>query len=249
MPRSAPSGAGAAGPLPHPVHVSQRRDVGASCGALRLRGAAVRCGQRMENSPKIRGAGSPTIVPKVSGGAQVRHANFGSVPDPSAHAPRLGCCRLRGRPRRPGRRAGGRDEMPVSAGLRAVGAVVPGLPAAAPAPAWLPHRRSRRRPPIRPPLAPVLPRPQFFRRRGNRSTGQDPPSNRSRDPAGDGSHMAPPYSGVSDRFDERSRDLCIFSRDGTPPGSRDPRRLDALHRYGADLTAQPLPSGSSGWSL
>ena len=86
---------------------------------------------------------------------------FTSVPDPSAHAPRLGCCRLRGRPRRPGRRAGGRDEMPVSAGLHAAGAVVPGLPAAAPTPVRLPHRRSRRRHPIRPPLAPVLPRPQF----------------------------------------------------------------------------------------
>ena len=89
----------------------------------------------------------------------------------------------------------------------------------------------------------------FRRRRGNRSTGQDPPSNRSRDPAGVQSGMVPPHSGASDRFDERSRDLCIFSRDGTPPGSRDPRRLDALHRYGSDLTAQPLPSGSSGWSL
>ena len=36
---------------------------------------------------------------------------------------------------------------------------------------------------------------------------------------------------------------------GTPPRSRDPRSLDALHRRGADLTAQPLASGSSGWSL
>ena len=249
MPRSAPSGAGAAGPLPHPVHVSQRRDVGASCGALRLRGAAVRCGQPMENSRKVGRTGAPMIVPDRAYGDPVRPSHFTSVPDPSAQPPRLGCCRLRGRPRRPGRRAGGRDEKPVSAGLRAVGAVVPGLPAAAPAPVWLPHRRSRRRPPIRPPLAPVLPQPQFSRRRGNRSTGQDPPSNRSRDPAGVQSGMVPPHSGASDRFDERSRDLCIFSRDGTPPGSRDPRRLDALHRCGSDLTAQPLASGSSGWSL
>ena len=163
MPRSAPSGAGAAGPLPHPVHVSQRRDVGASCGALRLWGAAVRCGQPMENSRKVVRRGAPMIVPKVRYGNPVRPNNFTSVPDPSAQPPRLGCHRLRGRPRRPGRRAGGRDEKPVSAGLRAVGAVVPGLPAAAPAPVRLPHRRSRRRPPIRPPLAPVLPRPQFFK--------------------------------------------------------------------------------------
>ena len=166
MPRSASSGAGAAGPLPHPVHVSQRRDVGASCGALRLRGAAVRCGQPMENSRKTRCAGSPATLPGRVEEAQVRPPTFESVPDPSAHAPRLGCHRLRGRPRRPGRRAGGRDEKPVSAGLRAVGAVVPGLPAAAPAPVWLPHRRSRRRPPIRPPLAPVLPRPQFSKAPG-----------------------------------------------------------------------------------
>ena len=41
----------------------------------------------------------------------------------------------------------------------------------------------------------------------------------------------------------------MLPRDGTSPGSRDPRRLDALHRCGADLTAQPLASGSSGWSL
>ena len=166
MPRSAPSGAGAAGPLPHPVHVSQRRDVGASCGALRLRGAAVRCGQPMENSRKTRCAGSPATLPGRVEEAQVRPPTFESVPDPSAQPPRLGCHRLRGRPRRPGRRAGGRDEKPVSAGLRAVGAVVPGLPAAAPAPVWLPHRRSRRRPPIRPPLAPVLPRPQFSKAPG-----------------------------------------------------------------------------------
>ena len=151
VPRRAASGAGAAGPLPHPVHVSQRRDGGASCGALRLRGAAVRCGQPTDNSPKTCGAGSPTIVPKVGGGGQVRAHPFTRVPDPSAHAPRLGCCRLRGRPRRPGRRAGGRDEKPVSAGLRAGGAVVPGLPAAAPAPVRLPHRHSRRRHPIRRP--------------------------------------------------------------------------------------------------
>ena len=154
------------GPLPHPVHVSQRRDVGASCGALRLRGAAVRCGQRMENSRKVGWTGAPTIVPKVCYGNPVPPAHFPRVPDPSADAPRLGCCRLRGRPRRPGRRAGGRDEMPVFAGLRAVGAVVPDVPAAAPAPVWLPHRRSRRRHPIRPPLAPVLPRPQFCKAPG-----------------------------------------------------------------------------------
>ena len=203
----------------------------------------------MENSPKIRGAGSPTIVPKVGGGGQVRAATFGSVPDPSAHAPRLGCCRLRGRPRRPGRRAGGRDEKPVSAGLRAVGAVVPGLPAAAPAPAWLPHRRSRRRPPIRPPLAPVLPRPQFLRRRGNRSTGQDPAQNSRGDPPGVQSGMGPPYPGASAAFWERSPCERQLPRDGVPPGSRDPRSLDALHRYGSDLAAQPLASGSSGWSL
>ena len=43
--------------------------------------------------------------------------------------------------------------------------------------------------------------------------------------------------------------LFTTACDGTPPGSRDPRRLDALHRCGADLTAQPLASGSSGWSL
>ena len=165
MPRSAPSGAGAAGPLPHPVHVSQRRDVGASCGALRLWGAAVRCGQPMENARKVVRTGAPMIVPKVRYGIPVPQQPFPRVPDPSAQPPRLGCHRLRGRPRRPGRRAGGRDEKPVSAGLRAVGAVVPGLPAAAPAPVWLPHRRSRRRPPIRPPLAPVLPRPQFSRLR------------------------------------------------------------------------------------
>ena len=204
MPRSAPSGAGAAGPLPHPVHVSQRRDVGASCGALRLRGAAVRCGQPMENARKVVRRGAPMIVPKVRYGIPVPPNNFTSVPDPSAHAPRLGCCRLRGRPRRPGRRAGGRDEKPVSAGLRAVGAVVPGLPAAAPAPVWLPHRRSRRRPPIRPPLAPVLPRPQFSRRRGNRSTGQDPAQNEAEGPSTDRSRLGPPYSGPSTSFWERS---------------------------------------------
>ena len=106
------------------------------------------------------------IVPKVRYGIPVPQQPFTSVPDPSAHAPRLGCQRLRGRPRRPGRRAGGRDEMPVSAGLRAAGAVVPGLPAAAPTPVRLPHRRSRRRHPIRPPLAPVLPRPQFCKAPG-----------------------------------------------------------------------------------
>ena len=120
----------------------------------------------MENSRKVEWTGAPTIVPKVCYGNPVPPLHFPRVPDPSAHAPRLGCHRLRGRPRRPGRRAGGRDEKPVSAGLRAVGAVVPGLPAAAPAPVWLPHRRSRRRPPIRPPLAPVLPRPQFFKAPG-----------------------------------------------------------------------------------
>ena len=41
----------------------------------------------------------------------------------------------------------------------------------------------------------------------------------------------------------------ISKVNGTPPGSRDPRRLDALHRCGSDLAAQPLASGSSGWSL
>ena len=85
------SGAGAAGPLPHPVHVSQRRDVGASCGALRLWGAAVRCGQPMENSRKVGRTGAPMIVPDVGYGDPVRPSHFTSVPDPSAHAPRLGC--------------------------------------------------------------------------------------------------------------------------------------------------------------
>ena len=108
------------------MHVSQRRDVGASCGALRLRGAAVRRGQRMENSRQTRRAGSPTIVPKVADGAQVRQANFGSVPDPSAHAPRLGCCRLRGRPRRPGRRASGRAiKLPCVADCQRAGGLAP----------------------------------------------------------------------------------------------------------------------------
>ena len=43
--------------------------------------------------------------------------------------------------------------------------------------------------------------------------------------------------------------LFHLAHSGAPPGSRDPCRLDALHRCGSDLMAQPLASGSSGWSL
>ena len=189
MPRSAPSGAGAVGPPPHL----------ASPWRTRVKWS----GRGLQRSFQ-RWTGAPTVVPKVCYGIPVPPLHFTSVPDPSAHAPRLGCHRLRGRPRRPGRRAGGRDEKPVSAGLRAVGAVVPDVAAAAPAPVWLPPRRSRRRPPIRPPLAPVLPRPQFSRRRGSRSTGQDPAPNSSRDPPGDQFHMVPPYPGASDEYRARS---------------------------------------------
>ena len=89
----------------------------------------------------------------------------------------------------------------------------------------------------------------FRRRRGSRSTGQDPAPNSSRGPSEGDRGTSPPYPGASDRFDERSRELGLSKVNGTPPGSRDPRRLDALHCCGSDLTAQPLASGSSGWSL
>ena len=89
----------------------------------------------------------------------------------------------------------------------------------------------------------------FRRRRGNRSTGQDPAQNELEAPSIGNSTCGPPYSGASTPLYEHSHELGLSKVNGTPPGSRDPRRLNALHRCGADLTAQPLASGSSGWSL
>ena len=89
----------------------------------------------------------------------------------------------------------------------------------------------------------------FRRCRGNRSTGQDPAQKAAGGPSEVTAHTSPPYPGASAAFWARSLEIWISKVNGTPRGSRDPRRLDALHRYGADLTAQPLASGSSGWSL
>ena len=44
----------------------------------------------------------------------------------------------------------------------------------------------------------------FARRRGKRSTGQDPAQNSLRDPPGDGTRMSPPYPGAPRDFWERS---------------------------------------------